>query len=59
MLVARQRANRLDVALEVCDYLRRLVPLVDHKVRQLSRHHDVAVLWHVEHVCDDILLLVK
>ena len=33
------------------------IPLVDDKLSQLRRYHDVPVLHHVKHVCDHVLLL--
>jgi len=43
---------------ELRDSLRFRSPLVDHEDASFSRYHNVAVLWHIQHICEHILFFV-
>ena len=59
VLVSSEALNCFIHAFELCDHLRGASPLVNNKSTLLGAHHDVAVLWHVEQVRNDVFLRVE
>lgn len=59
MLVASKTLNCFIHAFELCYDLRCTSPLVDNKSTLLGAHHDIAVLWHVKQISNDVFLRIE